>query len=166
MANNTASRGMVNYLNTLIFCIIAKAVTVFLLVALLFESMRKYSYLILTVEVCLIAIIAISLYRITQYEKKKAKDAEKTMSSKVAVTTCPDYFVKSMESNNATCKKEYTTPNGRLTYIFTGYNSSNNINLDKDFQNKDLKGLCVAIAGSSNYANIAWTDIKGKCAWI
>ena len=165
MADNTTSRGMVNYLNTLIFCIIAKAITVFLLVSLLFDPVRKYAYLILTVEVCLVVIIITSLYRITQYEKKKALEAEKTFSAKVVLTTCPDYFVKSSQSNNIVCEKTYTTPDGKYTYEFIGYTSSNKINLDKDFKDKDLRGLCNTMA-SSNYANIAWTDIKGKCAWI
>lgn len=168
MAETQSSRGIANYLNTLIFCIVAKAVTVLLLVLLLFEKVRKYSYLILTVEVCLVAIIIISLVRISSYEKKKAKEAENTLTQKVAVTSCPDYFVKSVnEESDTICLKDYTTPDGRYTYNFTGFTSSNNINLDKNFEKQDLKALCTLMSDTNYpYKNIAWTDIKGKCEWI
>lgn len=165
MANNTASRGMVNYLNTLIFCIIAKAITVFLLVSLLFDPVRKYAYLILTVEVCLVLIISISLYRIISYEKKKAQAAEVAISAKVNITTCPDYFVKSYSKDNSMCQKSYTTPDKKLTYTFTGFTGSNMINLDTEFKDKDMKQVCT-IMSNPTYRDIAWTDIKGRCAWI
>lgn len=158
----TNNRGITNYLNTLIFCIIAKAVTVILLVMLLFHAVRKYAYLILTIEVCLVAIIIGALIVITKYEKRKAKQAEALLTQKIELTTCPDYFIKDVTPEGTICKNQYTTPDGKITYIF-GNTNTKPINVDATFANVTMDKACNIVQSEADFARFAWTDIKTKC---
>lgn len=157
-ALSNKSKGMTNYLNTLIFSIIAKGITVLLLVLLLFKPVRKYAYLILTIEVCLVVIIAAALITISNYEKDKAKQNETLLRSKVEVTSCPDYFIKDVTGDGTICKNTYTTPDGRFTYTFGG----KPINLDTTFQNKTFEQSC-AVTTEGDFKLFSWTDLKTKC---
>jgi len=139
MVDSTSS-----YLNTLIFCIVAKAVTVCLLVVLLLESAQKMSYMILTIEIGLICIIAFTLYKVAIFQN--TLDDMKASSSKkpAALDTCPDYFVKqvggtgpisasgtpasgSVGTTDIQCLSKYTTSDKRYIYQFTESSSGSNV---------------------------------------
>lgn len=161
-----AESGVQNYINTLIFCIVVKGVTILLLILLLFEVGQKFAYLILTVELGLVAIVIISLIQIRGYEKKKLEEAEKAKKLEGQASVCPDYFVKFVSGSNnevVSCSNVYNTPNGTYTYTI----GTQNVNLtDLNEANKTFDKLCETITNTepSYYVNsFAWTDLKPRC---
>lgn len=162
----TEQAGVTNYLNTLIFCIVAKGVTVLMLVFLLFKWGQRLAYLILTVEICLIIIIIYSLWRISDYEKRARKDRADNLKAVAQINSCPDYFTKNESVANAdgsvstVCNKNYNTPDAKFSYSFAG----DDINLSDTLQHfPTLDVFCNSIASDEKYSHIAWTDAKSKC---
>jgi hypothetical protein len=166
MAKNT---GVTSYLNTLIFCIVAKAVTIFLLGLLLFDVGKRMAYLILTVEIGLIAIIIYALVSINKYDNEMKKSRDAFMKAKPNIRVCPDYFTKYVSNSTdpleetpvTLCKGEYTTPdeNRRYTYKF----DTSDINIENDFGDTMEKVCDTVLSTSGPYASIAWTDLKARC---
>jgi len=154
------------YLNTLIFCIIAKAITLFLLILLLFEIGWAFSFLILTIEIGLVAIIAFTLYKVYQFQKDIDDIAAKASTAAPFLDICPDYFVRSVDesNNNIVCKSKYTTPDKKKEYTFT--DTSSVAVPDKDMtkmvtDNKTFTALCTA--QNSEIVGFSWTDLKSRC---
>jgi hypothetical protein len=149
-------------INTIIFCVLAKAVIVGLLVLLLFDIGMEFQYLILTATMGLFIVIGLTLYRI--YQNKKAIDDASiaALKAKPSLDVCPDYFVKSVtQENNVVCDAKY---NGNQ-YTFTDGTSTSafpSIPLSEMVQSSNtMSELCTT--NVNKYANISWTELKSKC---
>lgn len=156
-----------NYLNTLIFCILAKAVTIGLLVLLLFDWAWKISFLIVTVEVGLIVIICVTLYQIYKFNKRLEKLKEETLTATPILTSCPDYFTKSIGDSNLTyCNNTYNTPDKRFEYSFyAGTTKIPDIELSSlTRQSKTMNEMCMS--NTSRWVAVPWTDLKSRCGLL
>lgn len=159
------STGVQNYLNTLIFCIIAKGVSIIILVLLIFDFAQPYAYMLLTIEIVLIIIIIVSMYKIVSYEKRLADEVQSKLKGSKSISVCPDYFVKNYDGTATTCKNKYTTPDGNFTYTMGNSSvTATSINLDTIDKagQATLADICDTISGT-DYGSFAWTDLKPKC---
>lgn len=157
-----SSQGVQNYLNTLIFCVVAKAITIFILAFMVNEKVRYFAFFLLTVEVGLIIIIVAALIIISSYDKKMTEQKDKFNKSKFSAITCPDYYIQTSQDGLRYCEDSYTTPDKKYTYIFNltsdGYLSK--IPLETDFQSKNIEEICDKL---QSYSNLSWTSVKSKC---
>ena len=158
-----------SYLNTLIFCIVAKSVTLILLILLLFDIGWAFSYLILTLEIGLVAIIAWTLYSV--YKVQKAIDEAAAAASKQPpmLNTCPDYFVRGIDSetNDQICSNTYKTSDGKTTYKFTSDGTTAIPTKDMTTMTngqKTMNSLCTA--QQSDVSGFSWSDLKARCGWM
>jgi hypothetical protein len=158
------SYGIQNYLNTLIFCVVAKIVTVILLSLLIIEKVRYFSFMLLTIEIGLIAIIVSALFVISRYNKKYQKMQNEFRKSKVSVLACPDYYVKTSQEGSTYCEDIYKTPDGKFIYKFSEDlpNYFARIPIESDFIKKTVEEVCQ-LTNESNYANMSWSSLKSKC---
>lgn len=163
------SYGVQNYLNTLIFCVIAKTVTVILLSLLVIEKVRYFTFMLLTIELGLIAIILSSLYVISSYNEKVTKLQEKYGKSKISMLSCPDYYVKTIDDGKTYCQDIYKTPDNKYVYKFADSMSTNEyksyakkIPIDTD---KTMDEICQNVTTSPEYNELSWTSIKSKCTY-
>lgn len=162
-----------NYLNTLIFCIIAKFVSILLLIGLFVSPYLRtqWTYGILTIVVGLLLIIISSMFSILAYSQK-AQNALQTAGNAVVAKVqqqCPMYFTKYYDEANdrVTCCNNYTSPDGTAVPFY----SSNGINemllhTSNDFlkNTSNLDTICQAVNSASwAYANYPFTDIKEFC---
>lgn len=158
MENNTVA----SYINTLIFCIVAKAVTLGLLVMLLFDMGWKYKWLILTIEICMILIVAITLYKVYAFQKAIDEAAKAAATSPPFVSTCPDYFVKRVdEDQNEICDNTYKGV--KFTNDNNAIIGSQNMT-DMVRGKKSMNEFCTASASQMNA--FAWTDVKARCGFL
>lgn len=165
-----------SYINTLIFVIIAKAVTLILLVALLNPTCWKFSYLIITIETGLVAIIAWTLYRIYKIQEAIDEAAKAAATAPAMLDRCPDYFVRSVDAStkDQVCNNTYKTPDGKTTYTFTktdGTTAISTQNLTTMATGvKTMNNLCTSQQAGGSNANpidaFSWTDLKARCGWM
>lgn len=161
--------GVQNYLNTLIFCVVAKTITILVLGLLIFEPVRKYVMFLLTIELGLVVVIIYAMRKISSYNKRMAQDAEQLRLSTVNSVACPDFFTRGVgeEGYDIVCKNEYNSPDGKTQYRFIAGSQStiDVIPVDEMFRKKTLEDACkmVNVDGSDAYASIPWTDLKSKC---
>jgi hypothetical protein len=149
-----------NYLNTMIFIILAKGITIALLILLLLEMGQQMSYVIITVQFGLLAVAAWAIYMIVVFDRQTEK-LKKTMATSPAVLeTCPDYYVRTYdESDNIICTNVFTTADDRYTY--TMFSGASNLNMSALLnETKTMEALCNK---SSIYAEYPWTEYKAKC---
>lgn len=161
--NNT---GVQNYLNTLIFCVVAKTITILVLGLLVFESVRKYVMFLLTIELGLVVIVIYALYKMAKYDKRMAKEAQQIRLSAMTAVSCPDYFTRGVneENDGNVCLNEYKTPDGRFIYKYKGDSKIDKIPIDSMFRKKTLEDACKMVMNDSAvYKSIPWTDLKSKC---
>ena len=168
--NKQMSDAISNYLNTLIFCIIAKAVTLLLLILLLFDIGMTFSYAIITVEIGLVAIIAYTLYKVYAFQAAIDAAAAAASTAPPFLNTCPDYFVRSIqpETGDQVCSSKYTTSDGKKTYEFTTGVGGAAI-ADQDMSammqgNKAMSTLCNAQQNA--VSGFSWTDLKSRCGFL
>lgn len=157
-----------SYLNTLIFVIVAKACIVALLVFLIFDWGWSLSFAILTIVVGLSIIIVYAIYNIYKIEKKitSAKEAQAKVVPQQNI--CPDYFVRTLETNqessiygNVLCEGKYTGESGRFTFDFTASQPSSIDLTSLTTPYKTMNDMCSG--EQTSFDNISWTDFKGKC---
>lgn len=155
--------GVQNYLNTLIFCIVAKAITIILLALLFTDLGASLAYMILTIEIGLVVIIFVALVQIQAYEKKKLKDVEASLTAKSAITSCPDYYIRGVtDENTILCTNTYETPDGAYKYEF----ATEPFSIDtvfKDMTNADACSRVTQSNSTPNFTQSAWTDLKERC---
>lgn len=171
-----AQPGIQNYLNTLIFCIVAVAVSVIILGLLVIEPVREKALaLMMTIEIGLAIIIVISIYNIRKYDKRMEKERSDLLKSSLLNISCPDFYMQSTNCNgDILCTNGYKTADGRYQYTFkspggqtdedTNFSS---INLDATYIKKNLSEVCTGYvngsAGSNLKAYTPWTDLASKC---
>ena len=163
MANDGGVR---NYLNTLIFCIVAKGITVLLLIALFFEPVQLFAYFVITIEVFLIVIVILSLISISKYEKQKRKAMENAQKDKANIQSCPDYYVRGIdEEHRLVCKNIYNTPDGRYTYEI-GHNNdpqTKTMVIDNELMRKKNVTYEEVCNMYNTDRTVPWTDLRAKC---
>jgi hypothetical protein len=168
--------GIQNYLNTIIFCIVAKTVTVFVLAFLVNEKVRWFSFFLLTIELGLIVVIITSMIIISRYDKKMADLAKQLRTSILTNIDCPDYYIRGTSAgSNMICSDSFSSPDGRFSYSFTSNIVPDNpdamtnvkeIDMDANFNNKEFTKICETLGShGSAYSNLSWTDLKAKCDW-
>jgi len=157
-----------NYLNTLIFVIIAKACIVGLLVLLIFDFGWNMSFLILTIVIGLTVIVTVALVDIYVIDKK-IRAAQVAMAiAKPILDICPDYFVRTLNTDqesaangNVLCAPQYSGSDGRYSYDFSqAFQGTMDLDAIKT-PYKTMNDMCFG--EQNNYKGISWTDLKGKC---
>lgn len=155
-----------NYLNTLIFCIIAKIISILLLIGLFFsKTMRTYAIAILTIEIGLLLIIIHSLYSVIAYNNMLKDRLDKANDVTYTVTNCPHYFVREVSSNGKSdqCLNTYKTPDGVYSFEFQRNKQAvENVSMT-DMQGKKLSDICANI---TEYDGHPWTDLKTTCHYM
>lgn len=171
MADNTSS-GVQNYLNTLIFALVAKTVTLIILVSLFFKIMQPFMYFFLTVEIGLVVIVTVALVAIVKYDKRMDNERKKITDAVVSVTACPDFYEQVIvpdgpDAGQVVCNNSFVTSDGKYTYkyIYGDANQSelDSINMDKLVIKKKITDACHTI-DTAPYADVPWTDLRAKCS--
>jgi low affinity Fe/Cu permease len=167
------------YINTLIFCIIAKFVTVATFLLLLWDKTNQYWIAISVVEFGLIAIIVLTLWKVHAMQKKLDELQTASSVAPAQIDTCPDYFVKTVTSEDTKCNAVYETPNGQYKYVFTdtrggppigdiGFNSlttapTGSCDNSSAYVSQTMSQLCTNAQALGSYQKMSWTDMKAKC---
>lgn len=173
MANGNGS-GVSNYLNTLIFALVAKTVTLILLVALFFKVMQPFMYFFLTVELGLIVIVTLTLYAIVKYDNRMTDEKKRISQSVISVSACPDFYEQVIvpsgpDAGNTVCTNKFQTSDNKYTYKYiytdTQQTELDSINIDKLVVNKKITEACAAV-NSAPYSQMPWTDLRAKCSVV
>lgn len=98
----------VSYFNTLVFTIITGIVSLLLLTLFFFQIGKEYMVFLITLEAGIFAIIAVCIYRIVSFEKRKQSKADQN-NYVMNFSTCPDYYVKRMVGDRTYCFNDYTS---------------------------------------------------------
>lgn len=162
------------YLNTLIFTVVVKAITVLIIGILAFDVIKPYAPFLLTLEIGLVIVIFWSLYAIYSYKKSMKQTFKKLKKSVPYNVPCPDYYIRDGDDEgNQVCNNGYITPDGKIKYTFLPKNNNveeetiNKIEMDKVFENKTIDEVCsTEINNYDKYANVPWTSIRPSCSDI
>jgi hypothetical protein len=156
------------YVNTMVFAIIAGIVSLILLVLIFYASdlVNEYNPLIITIEVGLILIVAIAIYRIIANERAALKRSKNGVLNRLTVNTCPDYWVKTKGTQCINSFFSPTTPH--VQYYITGSPPLATSDASKDSQTIDLadytdKKVSEVCAQFTTTLKAPWTDVKAVC---
>ena len=122
-------------------------------------------FFLITIELGIVVIVIAALWSISNYEKRIAEETKNILKAKMTLMGCPDYHT---QGANNLCSSNYTTPDGRLTYIFSG--DSNNVSL-ASYVNKSVDEACANYsknviftdAQNSVTYKYPWTEMAAKC---
>jgi hypothetical protein len=163
--------GVQNYLNTIIFCVVSKTLAVLILGLLVFEKVRQYAILLLTIEIGLATIIIWSVWKISRYDKRIAQEAEDMKKSILTSVACPDYYTRSTNADmsGSICTNTYVTPDQKFTYKFLDSDKQqeiDSIDVDSLFHKKTVDDACSVLVSSESEDKypIPWTDLRSKCS--
>ncbi len=154
--------GVQNYVNTVIFCVVMKIVSIILLGLILLNKVSEsFIYFLITVELGIVVIVIMSLYGISKYEQRIANESKNLLSSKLNVISCPDFYTRNADGN---CTNTYRTADERFEYKL---NQGQNIILS-NYTNKTIETICTAfntdaISTATHTQKMPWTDISSKC---
>jgi hypothetical protein len=160
-----AKTGIQNYVNTVIFCVVMKIIAIIILGAILMGYVNdKIAYFLITIEVCIVVIVAAALISIANYEKRLAEETKNILKAKMNLVTCPDFHTQTSKNM---CLSNYITPDGRYTYTFM---SGSNVSL-QEYLNKPVTEACdqmhndVTFLDTNNTLTYLypWTDLVSKC---
>jgi hypothetical protein len=160
-----ATAGIQNYVNTIIFCMVLKIISIIVLGLVLFDFAHPMIiYFLITIEIGIIAVIALALYNITTYEKRMAEESKNLLKSRIDLVVCPDYFSR---SENDICVNSYTTGDGRYTYTIE---NAGPVSLS-NYINKPVDNVCTTFTNSAYRNGIympdsniyPWTYLSSKC---
>ena len=163
-----ASTGIQNYVNTVIFCVVLKIISIIILGTILLGYVNeKVLYFLITVELGIVVIVVAALINIARYESRIAEETKNILKAKMTLISCPDYHT---QTENNMCLSNYTTPDGRYTYTFTGGTGSNNVSL-ACYLNQPAEKACADFHQYISYTdtqnNVAfkypWTEMSAKC---
>ena len=154
------------YVNTLVFSVVSAVLALMLLVLLVWgpSQVRDFAFLVVTIELGLVAVMVTSIVRIWLYERSLEKDARNIQKNLMVVDTCPDYWTSDQTPTGKVCRNTYSVPRPpigkNVQYTFTGAGAPTQINL-REVSKQKLPDLCKKI--STSFKNVAWTDLKGAC---
>lgn len=162
-----------SYVNALLFTTITEALTVLIFGLLAFEIFRPYIGFFMTLQLGLIAVILWTLYTIRKLDKNVKKQIEILRKSHAVTVPCPDYYVRSSNSDGETiCQNGYVTPDYRYRYTFINQNTVedeetdpiSSINVSQVFKDKRLQEVCAEkMTSGQRYSSIPWTSVKPSC---
>ena len=164
MATNSAEQSS-QYVNTMVFCIIAGIISMMLLLLIMSasERIKKLSTFIITVEVGLLVIIVLAIWRLIYYEHKALKQAQTATGNKLSVNSCPDYWTRYSD----TCVNGFSTSaNPNVTYRVAGTATpadlaaqTSTISLT-DYNNLSISDACMKVQAQ---VQAPWTDVRAVC---
>ena len=163
------------YFNTMVFAVISGILSLMLLLLLLYasETVRKFSTLIITVEVGLIMIIGITMFQIISFENKRLIQQQNSTDNLLSVNTCPDYWTM-LEDNKCLSRfplHSSKTRNGSFVrYTIIGKSLPNDpstanpvtIKLS-DYNNLPVSQVCTQLISDDTLGNMPWTDVRAVC---
>lgn len=153
----TVKSGVQNYINTIIFCVVMKIVSIIVLGMIMLNKMSdSIVYLLSTIEIGIVFIVIASLYSISSYEKRIAEEARNLLKSKINVISCPDFYTR---DEDGVCVNNYTTADGKIEYRI---NDAPPVVLS-DYMNKDIGTICSTYNTGFGPSSAPWTDISTKC---
>jgi hypothetical protein len=154
-----------NYINTIIFCVICNFVFVMLIVLLFVGALDPAKYVLITVELCLMAIILNAILSIYFYERNKQQAARMASQRPLPIETCPEYFVRRVGAdNNIQCNNRYITPNTGEALTILGAKNALSVNIDLTNQVMSKTGEYVCQEYRSKWqATVPWTDMQAQC---
>jgi hypothetical protein len=152
------------YVNTMVFCIVAGIVSLMLLLLIMSasEHVRRFSPFIITIEVGLVLVIVLAIVRLIMYEREALKANQLGLLNKLSVQTCPDYWTRYGD----TCVNGFSTSvNPNVTYRIAG---SPNANKDvmvttlalSDYDNMTVVDACTKV---NALVQGPWTDVRSVC---
>jgi hypothetical protein len=159
------------YVNTIVFSVITGVISLGLLLLLLFVPAlaHQYAYLVITVELGLLAVMVQAIVRIVLYEQDLRSAAQDAAKNAMVVDVCPDYWTASTTQTpsgpDVTCSNQYTAPNGQRQYQWLPGPAANapkppaSIDL-KDYQQLTMTAACPKVTA----LGAPWTDLTSKCA--
>jgi hypothetical protein len=166
MADSTSYQNSRQYVNTMMFAIIAGIVSLIML-ALVWrasELVQPYSAFIVTVEVGLTLIIVAAIVRIIAYERRFREQARNAQNNMLAVSSCPDYWTRN--KNMCVSAYQHDDPDSPTPTVFymdqpttsTGVPQVNTLNLG-DYTDLPIAEVCDKVRGM----NAPWTDVSAVC---
>lgn len=152
-----------HYINTLVFTVVAGIVSMLLLLLVLraSEAVRKFSVFIITIEVGLVLIMAVAIYRIIVQERRAYKHSVNGLNNLLQVVACPDYWTR----RGDTCYNTMISPANesvmfRMPSPGSGAaDSSYSINL-KDYTGRPIAEVCEK---ASKTVGSPWTAVTAVC---
>lgn len=149
-------KNVITFLNTLIFCIVACAVAVSLMILTLTEQGQAYVFLIITVVFGFVWVIFYCLYKIIEKEKPGDK-----APYPIAIAYCPDYYTRdgNICRNDFSVEDPYT--NRPTTFSYTSGTGSVEITTSMSVkENENVNALCSNLLKVSN---APWVNLRARC---
>lgn len=156
------------YLATAVFCIVASALSLALLLALLYggPAVRAYAPLIITVHLGLAIVVIVSLVQVVRAERAHRDATRNALDNRIAVRACPDYWTLQSTSKDRKCVNTYAPPRTpeqvatgvTVTYKIAG-DGDKNVKLG-DLDAKSLRQLCKTV----DDLKTPWSSLEPTCA--
>lgn len=159
------------YVNLLVFAIIAGIVSVVLMVVVISigatsELIQQLKPLIITIEVGLLLIISFTIYKSVRHIMRLNDMRDNIYDTKLQITTCPDYWtLKSHDGNgNRVCINTFQHPDDpKVSYVIAG--SHNSLSSERevrlsDYDDKTVREVCDRIKTD---IKSPWHSIDSLC---
>jgi ABC-type multidrug transport system fused ATPase/permease subunit len=147
-----------NYLNTMIFIVIAKGITIALLLLLLFKLGQQMSYIIVSFQIGLLAIAIYAIVVIVKYNKRMNELKIEMGKEEAKLDTCPIYFKRHIVNDEVSCENESTLGDNYTKISFPANVTLTNITSELK-RAKTMDGLCA----NTTFPSYPWAEFKGKC---
>jgi hypothetical protein len=178
MSDTRSSR---QYINTMVFAIVAGILSLMLLVLVMTnDGVKDFGPFIITLEVGLILAIVWAIVRIIRYELKSDQANKNGFEAALRVNTCPDYWRSSVNSEGKIeCTNKFnvgTDPDTYMTVLGKGVVSVTSKTVPvaekmaqkvkiSDYDNKTIAHVCGRVSnGNHDSVNSSWTDVKAVCS--
>ena len=153
------------YMNTMVFAIVAGIISLMLLLMIMraSDAVKQFSAFIITVEVGLVIIIGIAVYRIIAFERKRDSDAKAGTDLRMSVTTCPDYWTN---VDGDLCINSFRAAGKPYTYRIIGSDQSSTAPEPvQSLKLSDYDGQSINFACNKARAKVSspWTDVDAVC---
>ena len=157
-----ASPNQSQYINTMVFCVVAGIISLMLLLLIMNanEALREFSPFVITVEVGLILIVVVAIYKIIAYERRTRQAAKNSYNSRLYVNTCPDYWTQvGLNCNNTFVPVDKSNIGFEIKGKPNSPNSNDSFSL-ATFNNLSVQKACVE---ARKMINSPWTDVDAVC---
>ena len=159
------------YLNVLVFAIISGIVSVVIMVLMLslgakHETIRELTPLIVTIEIGLLFIISLAIYKSVKYLMRLNSARDNHLNTRLQVTTCPDYWTLTSHDNQGkrVCTNTFKDPlDKNVTYTIIGTHPSSKairtVRLS-DYNDRTIREACQK---SQKEVKAPWHAIDSMC---
>ena len=152
-----------SYTGTLVFCIIASVVSIAIVTMYFFINLEPVKYLLLTILICLVAIIVSAIVAVVLYEKKIAKEESIASDQPIQGISCPDYFTKRYDDTDRKYYCESAYKLSKDTVLKVGEQFSK-IDIDALIKKKAAE-VCNDYKGMYK-GKIPWPELESTCESI